>query len=65
MHGHQTVWLAHFGKEGKPVTVTTRSRVSSVMNKLRKLGFIDSKGGSRRKSVLHVHSSLLPVVFHD
>ncbi len=71
--------LAHFGKEGKPETViakisqetlaemigTTRSRVSFFMNKFRKLGFIDYKGGSRRNGVLHVHSSLLNVVLHD
>ena len=35
---------------------TTRSRVSFFMNRFRKLGFIDYKGG------LHVHSSLLNVV---
>jgi CRP-like cAMP-binding protein len=71
--------LAHFGKESKPETViakisqetlaemvgTTRSRVSFFMNKFRKLGFIDYKGGSRRNGVLHVHSSLLNVVLHD
>jgi CRP-like cAMP-binding protein len=71
--------LAHFGKEGKPETViakisqetlaemvgTTRSRVSFFMNKFRKLGFIDYKGGSPRNSGLHVHSSLLNVVLHD
>jgi CRP/FNR family transcriptional regulator, cyclic AMP receptor protein len=71
--------LAHFGKEGKPETViakisqetlaemvgTTRSRVSFFMNKFRKLGFIDYKGGSRRNGGLHVHSSLLNVVLHD
>lgn len=38
---------------------TTRSRVSSFMNKFRKLGFIDYDGG------LEVHSSLLTVVLHD
>lgn len=71
--------LAHFGKESKPETVitkisqetladmvgTTRSRVSFFMNKFRKLGFIDYKGGSRRNGGLHVHSSLLNVVLHD
>ncbi len=71
--------LAHFGKESKPETViakisqetlaemvgTTRSRVSFFMNKFRKLGFINYKGGSRRNGVLHVHSSLLNVVLHD
>ena len=65
--------LAHFGKEGKPETVitkisqetlaemigTTRSRVSFLMNKFRKLGFIEYNGE------LHVHSSLLNVVLHD
>jgi CRP-like cAMP-binding protein len=71
--------MAHFGKEGKPETViakisqetlaemigTTRSRVSFFMNRFRKLGFINYKGGSRRNGVLHVHSSLLNVVLHD
>ncbi|BFU90725.1 MAG: Transcriptional regulator, Crp/Fnr family [Nitrospira sp.] len=71
--------LAHFGKESKPETViskisqetlaemigTTRSRVSFFMNKFRRLGFIDYKGGSRRNGALHVHSSLLNVVLHD
>ena len=71
--------LAHFGKEGRPETViakisqetlaemvgTTRSRVSFFMNKFRRLGFIDYKGGSRRNGGLHVHSSLLNVVLHD
>src|SRR5207247_144905 len=65
--------LANFGKEGKPEPViakisqetlaemigTTRSRVSSFMNKFRQLGFIDYNGG------LQVHSSLLNVVLHD
>jgi CRP/FNR family transcriptional regulator, cyclic AMP receptor protein len=67
--------LAHFGKEGKPVSVvpkmsqemlaemigTTRSRVSFFMNRFRKLGFIDYDTGSG----LQVHSSLLGVVLHD
>jgi CRP-like cAMP-binding protein len=71
--------LAHFGKESKPETViakisqetlaemigTTRSRVSFFMNKFRKLGFIDYKGGLRGNGSLHVHSSLLNVVLHD
>lgn len=71
--------LAHFGKESKPETViakisqetlaemigTTRSRVSFFMNKFRKLGFIDYRGGLRRNHGLHVHSSLLNVVLHD
>ena len=38
---------------------TTRSRVSTFMNKFRKLGFIDYNGG------LYVHSSLLNVVLHE
>jgi CRP/FNR family transcriptional regulator, cyclic AMP receptor protein len=65
--------LANFGREGKPEPViakisqetlaemigTTRSRVSSFMNKFRQLGFIDYNGH------LEVHSSLLNVVLHD
>lgn len=65
--------LANFGKEGKPETIiakisqetlaeiigTTRARVSSFMNKFRKLGFIHYNGG------LQVHSSLLSVILHD
>jgi CRP/FNR family transcriptional regulator, cyclic AMP receptor protein len=65
--------LANFGKEGKAEHVvanisqtalaemigTTRSRVSSFMNKFRQLGFIDYNGH------LEVHSSLLNVVLHD
>ena len=38
---------------------TTRPRVSSFMNKFRKMGFIDYNGG------LEVHSSLLTVVLHE
>ena len=38
---------------------TTRSRVSFIMNRFRKLGFIHYNGG------LQVHSSLLNVVLHD
>ena len=66
--------LANFGKESKPEPViakisqetlaemigTTRSRVSSFMNKFRRLGFIDYNGTG-----LEVHSSLLNVVLHD
>ena len=66
--------LAHFGKEGVPVTVipkisqetlaemigTTRSRVSFFMNRFRELGFLDYGG-----SGLQVHSSLLNIVLHD
>src|SRR5262245_26735069 len=65
--------MANFGKEGKPEPVitkisqemlaemigTTRSRVSSFMNKFRKLGFIEYNGD------LKVHSSLLNVILHD
>src|SRR5690349_3334757 len=65
--------LARFGKEGAPETVvpkisqetlaemvgTTRSRVSFVMNIVRKLGFLDDNGE------LEVHSSLLNVGLHD
>jgi CRP/FNR family transcriptional regulator, cyclic AMP receptor protein len=65
--------LAHYGKPGKPETLlpsinqetlaamigTTRTRVSTFMNKFRKLGFIHYNGG------LQVHSSLLNVVLHD
>ncbi len=67
--------LAHFGKDGKPESVipkisqevlaemvgTTRSRVSFFMNRFRKLGFIDYRGGD----ALQVHSSLLNIVLHD
>ena len=66
--------LANFGKETLPEPViasisqetlaemigTTRSRVSSFMNKFRRLGFIDYNGNG-----LEVHSSLLNVVLHD
>ena len=65
--------MANFGKEGKPEQViakisqetlaeiigTTRSRVSTFMNKFRELGFINYNG------VLEVHNSLLNVVLHD
>jgi CRP/FNR family transcriptional regulator, cyclic AMP receptor protein len=65
--------LANFGKEGKPdpmiarisqetlaqMIATTRARVSFLMNKFRRLGFIDYNGG------IEVHSSLLNVVLHD
>lgn len=65
--------MANFGKEGKPETVitkvsqetladmigTTRSRVSTFMNKFRKLGFIEYNGE------LKVHNSLLSIVLHD
>jgi CRP-like cAMP-binding protein len=65
--------MANFGKEGRPDPVivklsqetlaemigTTRSRVSSFMNKFRKLGFIKYNGE------LEIHNSLLNVVLHD
>jgi CRP/FNR family transcriptional regulator, cyclic AMP receptor protein len=65
--------LANFGKEGAPEPViakisqetlaemigTTRSRVSTFMNKFRKLGFITYNGK------LEVHNSLLNVVLND
>jgi CRP/FNR family cyclic AMP-dependent transcriptional regulator len=64
--------MARFGKEGKPepsiavsqatlaeMIGTTRSRVSTFMNKFRKLGFINYNGE------LEVHNSLLNVVLHD
>jgi CRP/FNR family transcriptional regulator, cyclic AMP receptor protein len=65
--------MANFGKEGRPEPIiakisqemlaemigTTRSRVSSFMNKFRKLGFIEYNGN------LQVHNSLLNVVLHD
>jgi CRP/FNR family transcriptional regulator, cyclic AMP receptor protein len=65
--------MANFGKEGKPERViakisqetlaeivgTTRSRVSTFMNKFRDLGFINYNGA------LEVHNSLLNVVLHD
>jgi CRP/FNR family transcriptional regulator, cyclic AMP receptor protein len=65
--------LANFGKEGGPLPITTqisqetlaeivgttRPRVSSFMNKFRKLGFIDYNGD------IKVHSSLLSVVLRD
>ena len=65
--------MANFGREGRPDPViakisqetlaemvgTTRSRVSSFMNKFRKLGFINYNG------VLEVHNSLLNVILHD
>ncbi len=67
--------LANFSKEGKPEPIianvsqetladmigTTRARVSSFMNKFRRLGFIDYN----RTGTIEVHSSLLNVVQHD
>jgi CRP/FNR family transcriptional regulator, cyclic AMP receptor protein len=65
--------MANFGKEAKPEPVitkisqetlaeiigTTRSRVSTFMNKFRNLGFINYNGE------LEVHNSLLNVILHD
>jgi hypothetical protein len=65
--------LGQLGKQGKPEPLiakisretlaemigTTRSRVSSFMNKFHKMGFIEYNGE------LHVHSSLLNIVPHD
>src|SRR6202040_2364652 len=65
--------LAHFGKEGAPETIipkisqetlaemigTTRSRVSTFMNKFRKLGFINYNGN------IEVRGSLLNAVLQD
>jgi CRP-like cAMP-binding protein len=65
--------LTRFGKDGQQELVvprithetlaemvgTTRSRVSFFMNRFRKRGFVEYKGG------LQVHSSLLSVVLHD
>jgi len=66
--------LAHYGNESQNVDIlipkisqetladmvgTTRSRVSTFMNKFRKLGFIEYNGG------LKIHSSLLNIVLHD
>ena len=65
--------LANFGKEGSPQPIdanfdqgtlaemigTTRSRVSSFMNKFRKLGFISYNGN------VEVHRSLLHAVLQD
>ena len=65
--------LANFGQEGKPQTViprisqetlaqmvgASRPRVSSFLNKFRKLGFIEYNGG------LRVNSSLLRMALRD
>src|SRR3984893_14351057 len=64
--------LANFGKEGRPEPIvekisqetlaemigTTRSRVSSFMNKFRKLGFIEYNG------TIEVHTSLLNMILN-
>jgi CRP-like cAMP-binding protein len=65
--------MANFGKEGRPEPIiakvsqetlaqivgTTRSQVSTFMNKFRQLGFIEYNG------TLQIHNSLLNVVLHD
>jgi len=65
--------MANVGKDAKPEPVlakvsqetlaemvgTTRARVSTFMNKFRKLGFIEYNGD------LQVHNSLLNVILHD
>ncbi len=65
--------LSHFGKEGTPQPITpnisqepladmigtTRSRVSHIMNKFRKLGLISYNGH------IEVNSALLDAVLHD
>jgi len=65
--------LSHFGKTDQPQPVipkisqetlaqmvgASRARVSSFLNKFRKLGLIDYNGG------LHVNSSLLSIVLRD
>ncbi len=65
--------LANFGKEGEPEPIlarisqqtlaemvgTTRSRISTFMNKFRQLGLIDYNGN------IEVHRSLLNVVLHE
>ena len=65
--------LARYGQESEPQKMlpkvsrkmlagmigTTRSHVSTLMNKFRKLGFIHYNGG------LQIHDSLLTVVLHE
>jgi CRP/FNR family cyclic AMP-dependent transcriptional regulator len=65
--------LANFGKEGSPQPIdanfdqgtlaemigTTRSRVSSFMNKFRKMGFISYNGK------IEVHRALLNAILHE
>jgi CRP/FNR family transcriptional regulator, cyclic AMP receptor protein len=65
--------LANFGKESESQPIVprvsqetlaqmvgaSRPRVSSFMNKFRKLGYIEYNGG------LRVHNSLLGVLLHD
>jgi CRP-like cAMP-binding protein len=66
--------MANFGQESKPIPLiakmsqetlaemigTTRSRVSSFMNRFKELGYIDYNGGG-----VQVNSSLVSVVLHD
>jgi CRP/FNR family transcriptional regulator, cyclic AMP receptor protein len=68
--------LANYGQEGRPPTIdvtlsqetlaemigTTRSRVSSFMNKFRKLGYVSYVSFSAN---IKVHSSLLDSVLRD
>ena len=70
--------LARFGMDGVPHAVvpkisqqtladmvgTTRSRVSFFMNRFRRMGFIEYRGGQNSTS-LQVHSSLLSVLLRD
>jgi CRP/FNR family cyclic AMP-dependent transcriptional regulator len=57
---HQDKIAVHVSQETLAEMVgTTRSRVSSFMNKFRRLGFIKYNGG------IHVHDSLLRVILHD
>jgi CRP/FNR family transcriptional regulator, cyclic AMP receptor protein len=65
--------LARYGEQDRPQRVipkisqetlaemigTTRSRVNFFMNRFKRLGFIEDKGG------LTIHNSLLTVVLHD
>jgi CRP-like cAMP-binding protein len=65
--------MANFGKEGTPEPViakvnqatlaemvgTTRARVSTFLNKFRKLGFVEYNGDMK------VHPSLLNIVLHN
>ena len=66
--------MANFGQESKPIPLiakmsqetlaemigTTRSRVSSFMNRFKELGYINYNGGG-----MQVNSSLVSVVLHD
>jgi CRP-like cAMP-binding protein len=77
--------LANFGNDGAPEPViakisqetlaemigTTRSRVSFFMNKFRRLGFIDYRGGPKKAGDetqgdgIEIHRSLLNLVLHE